>query len=252
MKAQNIFVMKKIILLFILGIFAVASYSQTTKKWRGNYLLNGHLQDTSVSDVTLRYTANTKFGLVSDTLKAIVANQQFSFTGFIDEPLFATLTVEGNDINLFLDPTIMSIEVEEDNKTFTIKGSTTTDDYLEIEELRKGFAKQSTKELETLRQQKEEVSLSNIDEMNRVLIRIANAESRPDLAALTFAAKDRGSFAVLKELDNFLDPENKYYKREVCAQMLRIYSQMPESLKETPTGVDVSGKLLIAKMNLKF
>ena len=244
--------MKKTILFSIFIICSLLGFSQSAKKWRGSYLINGYLNDESVKNVTLQYVADSKRGMISDTLCVPVANHKFSFSGYTDEPIFATLLVDGNELHFYIDPSVMDLEVGEDNKNFTIKGSVTSDEYLEIEALRKGFYQKNEKDLTALYNKQKNTSLSDIDETNRIHIRITNLEAETDLAALTFAAKEKGSFAVLREMDGLLKPENKYYKREVCAQMLRIYSQMPESLKDTPTGVNVSGKLLMASLNMKF
>lgn len=244
--------MKKVIFLLIFSITTIAGFSQSSKKWRGNYLLNGYLSDPSVKEVILEYTADTKKGPICDTLTAAVANQKFSFSDFIDEPFFATLHIGENQLKFFIDPTVINIEIDSNNSDFTIKGSPTSDEYLEIEALRDGFKKKNEKELASLHERQKTISLSNIDEINRIHIKTANLEAQVDLAALTFAAKEKGSFAVLYQMNEMLSPENKYYKKEVCTQILRIYSQMPESLKDTPTGVNVSGKLLMASMNMKF
>lgn len=244
--------MKKIFLLSLLALSTSLCFSQSAKKWRGSYLLNGHLKDTSVNEVVLQYTADSKLGIKSDTLTATVADGKFSFAGFIDEPFLATLLINENTIQFFIDPAIIDLTVNEDNREFSIKGSVTSNEYLEIEALKKGFAKVNEQELARLREKQKNISLSDIDQINKLHIRITNLEAQHNLAALTFSAKEKSSFAVLYEMNNLLDPTNKYYKKEVCAQLLRIYSLMPESLKDTPTGVNVSGKLLMASMNLKF
>lgn len=244
--------MKKIFLLSLLAISTSLCFSQSSKKWRGSYLLNGYLKNSSVKEVTLQYTADSKLGIISDTLTAAVANGKFSFSGFIDEPFLATLLINESQINFFIDPNIIDLTVEDDNQTFDIKGSVTSNEYLEIEALKKGFTKVNELELTKLLEKQNNVSLADIDQTNKLHIRIANLEAQHDLAALTFSAKEKSSFAVLYEMNSLLDPSHKYYKKEVCAQLLRIYSLMPESLKDTPTGVNVSGKLLMASMNLKF
>ena len=244
--------MKKIILLVVL-LASISVYSQSSKKWRGNYLLNGTVENADIKQVSLSYLANSKIGIVADTIIAVVGdNNKFSISGFIDEPIFSTLQVGENELKFFIDPAIIDLQIASNNKDFTIKGSSSSNDYLEIEELKKGFAKKNEKELRELNQRLDSALAVKADIMNEYSKRILQLEAEPALAALTFASKERGSFAVLKAMDDLLNPENDYYKRDVCMQIMRIYAQMPEHIKDTPTGVDVSGKILKAKLNMKF
>lgn len=246
---------RKIFTLILLIAITSCSYAQTQKKWRGNFLLNGSIENTVIHELKLSYTANTKQGIITDTLTLPVVDGKFSLSNYIEEPLFVTLSNNNSDsIHFFLDPTIIDLHIKKDFNDFTIEGSPTSDEYLEIEELRKGFISKNENQLNSLIKKKNDFAPCETESGDylQVITEISKLESQADLAALTFASKGNNSFAVLKAMSDFLDPSNKYYKKEVCAQMLHIYKTMPEYTKDTPTGIIVSGGLLKAKLNMKF
>lgn len=214
--------MRKLVLLLTL-IFSIASFAQEKRKWRGNFLLSGEVENMLSGEAILTYTDITRKGEEKKEKIAAIAEGKFGFSDFIEEPAFATLKIGNDEYNLFLDPTRMNVVVLANNGGIDITGSWTNDDNKKIMQL---------------------------EERIRQLADDGKKNSQGNLAELSYASVTRDSFIVLRKMLEVANPQHPYHSDVRSKQMIGILMNMPNDLKDTPTGVRASEALFISSVKM--
>lgn len=206
------------VVLFLMIFFSLASVAQEKRKWRGNFLLSGLVEYQFSGDAILRYTDITRKGNMMKEKRASVVDGKFGFSDFIEEPLFAELSLGENLYSLFLDPTAMQVVVQDDT-TIKVLGSWTNDDQDRIIQL------------------EQRINQFKDDSVS------CDAE-------LDYASTVKDSFVVLKKMLEISNPESTLHTDDRMKRSIKILMSMPDELKSTPTGIRTSEALFLSSVKM--
>lgn len=213
--------MRQTILLLTI-FFSLTCFAQERRKWKGSFLLAGQVESLTSGVAILTYNDVSRKGNEIKVLKASIANGKFGFSDFIEEPVYATLSIGDNQYNFYIDPTTVSLIVKNDN-SIEVTGSWTNDDKIKIEQL------------------EERISQMAGD---------GTKNGQGNLAELSYASVTRDSFVVLCKMLEVANPEHPYYSDSRSKQMIGILMNMSDDLKNTPTGVRASEALFISSVKM--
>lgn len=212
---------RKLILILAL-VCSITCFAQGKRKWRGNFLLSGEVENTQTGEAVLSYIDITRKGEEKKEIVAAIADGKFGFSDYLEEPAYAKLKI-GNAVHiLYLDPTQMQIKITADD-SFEVKGSWTYDDYIKIEQLEErinGLADEGKK------------------------------NTHGNLAELSYASVVKDSFVVLRKMLEVADPNHPQHSDVRSKQMIGILMNMSDALKETPTGVRASESLFLSSVKM--
>ncbi len=118
---------KKLTVFFLVIIYTNSCSAQKIYKFSDTFYLKGNIKSENISFLILDYKDKNDI-LISDT--AFIKNGEFYFTGLIREPTIASLKdnskMTGNFTTLFLEPSIVKVNLTENNfEKAEISGSLT-------------------------------------------------------------------------------------------------------------------------------
>lgn len=214
--------MTKRLILILALLCSVTCFSQGKRKWRGNFLLSGEVENLQIREAVLSYTDITRKGDEKKVIVAAIADGKFGFSDFLEEPAYATLKVGDKEHILYIDPTQMQVTITTNNQ-LVVNGSWTNDDYIKIEQLEErinGLADEGKK------------------------------NSHRNLAELSYASVVKDSFVVLRKMLEVANPDHPQHSDVRSKQMIGILMNMSDALKETPTGVRASESLFLSSVKM--
>lgn len=214
--------MKKAILFLLLITLSFSVYGQEKRKWRGNYLISATIESLATGKAILTYDNITRKGVEKKVIEAGIANGKFAFYEYLEEPALAELQIGDNKYAFYIDPTNMTISIDENNE-IKVEGSWTNDDKIKIEQL---------------------------EERINSLAGNENKKSEGNLAELSYASLVKDSFVVLKKMQEVAEPKHPYHSDVRSKQMINILMSMSDDLKNTPSGVKTSEKLFLLSMKM--
>lgn len=214
--------MTKRLILILALLCSVTCFSQGKRKWRGNFLLSGEVENLQTGEAVLSYTDITRKGDEKKVIVAAIADGKFGFSDFLEEPAYATLKVGDKEHILYVDPTQIQVTITTNNQ-LVVNGSWTNDDYIKIEQLEErinGLADEGKK------------------------------NSHGNLAELSYASVVKDSFVVLRKMLEVANPDHPQHSDVRSKQMIGILMNMSDALKETPTGVRASESLFLSSIKM--
>lgn len=214
--------MTKRLILILALLCSVTCFSQGKRKWRGNFLLSGEVENLQTGEAVLSYTDITRKGDEKKVIVAAIADGKFGFSNFLEEPAYATLKVGDKEHILYIDPTQMKVTITANNQ-LVVNGSWTNDDYIKIEQLEErinGLADDGKKNV------------------------------NGNLAELSYASVVKDSFVVLRKMLEVANPDHPQHSDVRSKQMIGILMNMSDALKETPTGVRASESLFLSSVKM--
>ncbi len=212
---------KRLILILVL-LCSVTCFSQGKRKWRGNFLLSGEVENLQTGEAVLSYTDITRKGDEKKVIVAAIADGKFGFSDFLEEPAYATLKVGDKEHIVYIDPTQMQVTITTNNQ-LAVNGSWTNDDYIKIEQL--------------------EERINGLADEGKI-------NSHGNLAELSYASVVKDSFVVLRKMLEVANPDHPQHSDVRSKQMIGILMNMSDALKETPTGVRASESLFLSSVKM--
>lgn len=128
-----------IYILLFLNLFSGVFAQQT-------FELNGKINNPESGNISLKYYTLNNGKWTQKMYDTTITKGHFTFKGELNEPVKATLTVDTINLTLYLEPTVMTIEIPADSpEHFALQGSRTEDDYRLFEQTFKAFKGQRDK-----------------------------------------------------------------------------------------------------------
>lgn len=213
--------MKKTILFLLLIMLSFSVYGQQKRKWRGNYLISGFIENVTNGKAVLTYDDITRKGVEHKVKEAAISDGKFAFSDYLEEPALVQLTINDEKYTFYIDPTTMEVNIGKNN-IIEVKGSWTNDDKKQIDQLE--------------------------DRINS----LADGKVNPNgnLAELSFASIVKDSFVVLKKMQEVAEPNHPQHSDVRTRQMIGILMNMSDDLKNTPSGIKTSERLFLLSVKM--
>ena len=213
--------MKKTVLFLILLTLSFSIYGQQKRKWRGNFLISGVIENVTNGKAVLTYDDVTRKGVERKVKEAAIANGKFAFSDYLEEPALVELAINNQKYTFYIDPTTMNVNIDANNK-IEIIGSWTNDDKKQIEQL--------------------EERINSLAE--------GKVNPNGNLAELSFASIVKDSFVVLKKMSDVADVKHPQHSEVRSRQMIGILMSMSDDLKNTPSGIRTSERLFLLSVKM--
>lgn len=241
-------VKNKILLFALFGFMNI-----TAQEYPGRYVLNGKFEKNISGKVILsvRKFIDNKYTDASDT--TAINGGSFQFSGIIDEPVFAILSHDTTEIQLFLESSDMTLTIN-DNDNYVLKGSLQNEYYVRYTLYHDSiYTKydQLREEKNLLQKQKEETFDENLKKTLTDSLSLLDKDfkiyfEKNQLSSVDFAENNPGAFQAISIFPLIVRMfSSSFFPAE---RARKIFNAYPEELKNTPTG-KIIDKVITAKEN---